>query len=484
MRFLGRSLIGLFLWTLTLGLLAWAGLIVSGAVQERMAQEDRAIPSRERVFAVNVQMITPATLSPTLTAIGEVESRRTLDLRVLEGGRVVALDGAFEEGGVVTAGTELVRIDPFEADANLARSRTDLREAEAEVRDAALALDLARDEVSATQSQLDLRSRALQRQRDLAARGVGTEAAIETAELAEQAAQQTLLNRRLAVAAAQARVDQAAIALERQRIALAEAERRVAETVITAPFDGTLSAISLVVGGIVAPNELVAQLVDPTQLEVAFRVSTAQYTSLLTETGSLLNAPIEVVLDVFGADIVVGGLISRESAAVGEGQTGRLLFAQLDPNAALRPGDFVTVRVKEPALEDVALIPAAAVSGASTVLLLTEDDRLEEQPVTVLRRQDDDVLIAASALANRRVVTARTPLLGAGLKVRPVDNAVQAEAESELVELTDARRAKLVAFVQSNDRIPDEAKERLLAQLQQASVPARIVAQLERRLGG
>lgn len=482
MRFLGRSLIGLFLWAMTFGLLAWAGAIISGAVQERMADEGRSFEARERIFAVNVERIEPQTISPVLTVFGEVQSSRTLDLRTTEGGRIIALDPAFQEGGVVTAGTELVRIDPFDADANLARARTDLREAEAEQRDAALALALARDEVLAAESQLDLRTRALQRQRDLKTRGVGTDAAIETAELSEQAARQTLLGRRQAVASAQARLDQAAIRLDRQRIALGEAERRLSETVVTAPFDGTLSEVDLVVGGVLAANERVARLVDPKRLEVAFRVSTGQYTSLLTETGGLINAPIEAVLDVFGADITVPGRVSRESAAVGEGQTGRLLFAQLDGNAALRPGDFVTVQVKEPPLENVALIPAAAVSGANTVLLLNDEDRLEEKPVDVLRSQRNDVLIAAAQLAGREVVTERTPLLGAGLRVRPLR--VDAEPEPEFVELTEERRARLVAFVESNARIPEEAKARLLTQLKQDAVPARIVARLEQRLGG
>ena len=482
MRFLERSLMGLFLWAITLGLLAWAGTTIGNAVQESIAQEDRARPARERVFAVNLQTIEPQTIAPVLTAYGEVQSRRTLDLRVTEGGRVVALDAAFEEGGVVTAGTELVRVDPFDADANLARARTDLREAEAEERDALLALELADDEVVAAQSQLALRTRALERQRDLKARGVGTDAAIETAELAEQAARQTLLGSRQTVAAAQARVDQSAIDLERQRILLDEAARRVSETVITAPFDGTLSDVSLVVGGVVAENELVAQLVDPTQLEVAFRVSTAQYTMLLTETGGLIDAPIEAVLDVFGADIRITGRISRESAAVGDGQTGRQIFAELDPNTALRPGDFVTIRVREPEVEDVALIPAAAVSGAGNVLILTDDDRLEERAVTVMRQQGDEVLIEAATLAGREVVTARTPLLGAGLKVRP--SRAESAGSPEMVQLTNERRARLVAFVEANERMPASAKERLLAQLQQDAVPARIVMRLEGRLDG
>jgi hypothetical protein len=45
MRFLRKSLSGLFLLSLTLGLLAYAGTMVRDAVEERMAQEPR-VPQR------------------------------------------------------------------------------------------------------------------------------------------------------------------------------------------------------------------------------------------------------------------------------------------------------------------------------------------------------------------------------------------------------------------------------------------------------
>lgn len=54
MRFLRRSLVGIFLLSLTVGLLAWAGNTFYGAVQIRMEQENRDRPARERVFAANV----------------------------------------------------------------------------------------------------------------------------------------------------------------------------------------------------------------------------------------------------------------------------------------------------------------------------------------------------------------------------------------------------------------------------------------------
>ena len=89
MRFLRQSLIGLVLAALSLGLLAYAGSIVGGAVQDRLAQESKAPPARERVFAVGVITAEPGTETPTLQAFGEVESRRTLELRAAVAGRAL-----------------------------------------------------------------------------------------------------------------------------------------------------------------------------------------------------------------------------------------------------------------------------------------------------------------------------------------------------------------------------------------------------------
>src|SRR5690606_38268455 len=144
----------------------------------------------------------------------------------------------------------------------------------------------------------------------------------------------------------------------------------------------------------------------------AFRVSTAQFARLIDETGQLLPAEVEVALDVMGAEIVSAGRLSRVSGSVGDGQTGRLIFVQIDAPRGFLPGDFVTVRVAEPALADVALLPASAVDARNTVLVLAEGDRLAEAEVVVLRRQGDAVVVRAPGLAGAEVVAERSPTLG------------------------------------------------------------------------
>ena len=367
MRFLRQSLTGLFLLAATLAILVYAGQLVRESVEDRLAQANTAPPTRERVFTVSVVTAEPGRESPELVAFGQIQSRRNLEIRAASEGTIVELSENFEEGAEVRAGEVLVRVDP-----------------QAEQRDAIRTLELAKDELVAAQSQLELRQRAHARQLDLQARGVGTSSSVETAELAMAGARQSVLSNRRALAQAEARVDQAETRLERTRIALAEAETDLRDTVITADFTGTLSEVAVVKGGLVSRNERLARLIDADALEVVFRVSTPQYARLLEENGDLYQAQVTVSLDVMGSDLPTKGEITRDAAAVGDGQTGRVLYARLEQARGLKPGDFVTVRVREPALDNVVRLPAMALDAANQVLLVDQENRLESLQVELL----------------------------------------------------------------------------------------------------
>ncbi len=486
MRFLRQSLTGLFLLAATLAILIYAGQLVREAVEERLAQANKVPPARERVFTVSVVTAEPGREAPELVAFGQIQSRRNLEIRAASEGTIVELSENFEEGADVQAGEVLVRVDPAKARYVVERISNDLLDAQAEQRDAIRTLVLAKDELAAAQSQMDLRQRAHSRQVDLQARGVGTSSAVETAELAMAGARQAVLSSRRALAQAEARVDQAETRLERTRIALAEAETDLRDTVITAGFSGTLSEVAAVKGGLVSRNERLARLIDAEALEVAFRVSTPQYARLLDDNGNLHQARVAVSLDVMGADLAAQGEITRDAAAVGEGQTGRVLYARLEQARGLKPGDFVTVRVREPALDNVVRLPATALDAANLVLLVGEDNRLETLQVELLRRQGNDVLVRGVGLDGRQVVSRRTPLLGEGIAVKPVLRTESGAAPKppEMVALSTQERARLVAFVEGNQRMPADVKKRILTALNRPEVPAQMIERLQNRMGG
>lgn len=487
MRFLYRSLIGLALAAITLGLLVTAAMVLRDAIAARNADRGAGRPAQERIYAARVMRLEPARLSPLLTAYGEVRARNQVDLRAAEPGRIVELIDGFGDGLRVGRNALIARIDPEPARTALELARADLRQAEAELYEAENALQLARDDLAAAEDQLRLRRQALDRVRGISGRGLNTATDLEAAELAASNATQAVVSRRQALASAEARLDQARINLDRRRLQVAEAERRLRETEIRAPFPGILAGTGPSLGALVAQNEVIAGLIDADRLEVVFRVSAAALDGLTDADGQILPLPVIAELEVSGMRLGATGRLARLDPSVGEAAAGRLLIAELDEARGLLPGDFVTVRVEEPARDDLALVPARALGPDGTVLVVADDDRLTELPVAVVRRQGDDALIRVGDLAGREIVVERTSLLGAGIRLRPLRQETGDSPKPDdraMIELTPERRSALIAFVERDGEMNGETRDRILAALRAARVPREIVEQLESRMGG
>ena len=484
MRFLRRSLTGLMLLAVTLGLLGLAAVMVGNAFRQSLDGNRPARAPEERVVAANVTTLTPGEITPLMTAFGKVEARRTLDLRSRAAGTVVWVADTFRNGLLVSEGDVLVRLDPVPATEALALAGADLTEARAAATEAGAAVSLAEDDLAAAEAQAVLRRQALTRQQDIASRGAGSPQAVETAELAVSAADQSVLSRRQALASARARVDQTAVAVVRAEIALSEAERALAETELRAGLSGRVDGVALLPGAVIGANEALGRIVDPLALDVAVRLSSAQFGSLLGEGGALQTGRVTVQPGDAAAEPLTGRL-DRIGAAVADGQTGRLVYVALDAtpgvDVLVQPGDFVTVSIEEASLTDAAILPATAVGRNGTLLVLGPDDRLQEVPVEVLRRQGDAVILRVGALAGREVVTERSAFLGDGIRIRPIRP--QAAAAGD-VTLTAERRAALIAMVEASASLPDTEKARLLQALQADTVPAEMIDRLERRMDG
>ena len=485
MRFLGRGLIGLLLFSLALGLLGLAGNTIKVAVQDRMNQEPRAQKARERTFAVKVVPAEVTSINPTLNAFGEIQSRKTLDLRMAASGQIQELSTNFVEGGSVKSGELLVRLDDSDHQTAVDLAENNLIDAKNEVMESARNLSFSKEELAAAEEQEKLRLRALTRQKDLVERGVGTAAALENAELSASGATQAVLSRKAAVDQAKNRGAQAETRLVRAELALKDAKRKLEDTKLYAEFSGLLSGVSLVKGGIVSANERLGQLIDPEVLEVSFKISTQQYTRLLNDNGELLKAPVSVSLTNTDQGLNADGVIIRDSASVAKGQTGRQVYAKLTKSVGFKPGDFVAVKVEEPTLNWVVKLPSTALDASNNVLLLGEGERLEEAQVKLMRRQGNEVIVRSRDLSGKEIVAQRTPVLGAGIKVKAIRSGEENEvAEVEMLELTEERRAKLISAIETNGYIPKSVKERIIGQLTQPKVPADVVARIESRMGG
>ena len=469
MRFFSRSLMGVFLAAVTFALLAAAVQVIISATAARNSEGRPDVPAQERVFSANVLTVKPARLSPVMTAYGEVRARRTLQLRSAGGGLIVDLAPGFEEGATVTKGALLMQLDPADATSARDLAQAGVQEAVADAAAAKADLTFAQDDLAAAERQFALREQAAARQADLRSRGLGSDAADENAALALSSAEQGVLARRQAALQAEARVALTASNLQRAQIALADAERALRDTAITAPFDGRLTAVNVTAGALVSPNEVLAEVIDPSALEVMIRLSSHQAAQL---------PPLNAAPTVFTAEAGAAtgqGILTRQGASVGAGESGRVVFGTLQHAQGLLPGDFVTVSMREPPLDGVALVPATAVGADGAVLALGAENRLEVVQVTVQRRQGDDVIIAPGDAAGREIVAERSPLLGAGIRINPV--------RPGWVTLSEDQRAGLIAAAEAAG-LDAAAKAEVLAQLAQDQVPQGLIDRLSPAVGG
>ncbi|MEM9715010.1 MAG: HlyD family efflux transporter periplasmic adaptor subunit [Pseudomonadota bacterium] len=480
MSFLSRGMWGLFLGLSTVGLLAIA--VLEFVRVANLEDEGGWTPpgSGSREVTVNVTEVEGSAIRPAFTVFGEVGGARRLEIRSPEAGQIVYLDPNFKSGAAVTAGTLLAQIDPAPLEASRDLAASDLTNSEADVADAIRTVDIAEQELAASKEQLDLRQAALDRQLSLNERGVGTEAALETAELSLSTAEQSVLTKEQALASAKTALTRARAAVSRAVISLDEAERKLANASITAPFDGVLSDATLIEGMLVSPNERLGSLIDPTALEVSLVLSLSRFSAISSRVADLSDLDVSVQLS---DDLpAVPAQIVRADPTVTDGQTGRRIYAALDPAAAtlLQPGDFVSVRVTEPPVENLVRLPAMSFGPDGQILVVGENSTLEGRDVPIVARDGDDVFISATGLTGALVVNENTPQLASGIRVKPVINGQP--VEEKMVELSEEQKAKFLAFVTGNDRMPDNVKARLIKQIESGAMSEEAFENLNQRV--
>lgn len=497
------------------------GLIAGGVYQLRSASPDGdgrrgAPPARERAFEVVTTVATDAPFTPTIVAYGEVRAWRNLEIRAAAAGPISTLSPSFRDGAVVRKGELLFEIDPRDAKRGVRDAEVALAQANAELSEAEDLLSLKELEAVTAERQLELRSNELERKKRLSKQGFVSSTEADDAAMAVVTQEQALATRRQVALTARRRIEAAALARDRAQIALDDARKALEDTAYRAPFDGPLADVVATLGRRVAVNERLGLLIDPSALEVAFRVRDDELARLSGPNGELLDLPVTVLLSLGARTVNVKGQLARAAATSDINEGGYTLYAHITGQAdwTLRPGDFVEVQVNEPALNGV-LLPASAVNDAGQVFMVADGNRVREIDAEVLRRQGENVLVSGLPEA-AQIITSRQPYLARGVKVRPRAAEVQVasssaasgdggpsaaapvnpsggrapaspEAASDdngLIALTAERRANLVAFIESRKRLPAPMKTRILDRLAQPEVPKRLVDRIEQRMQG
>ena len=340
--------------------LAWALLLV-GASCSPEKQQTGSAPAIPVVIGTAVRKDVPV----ELRAIGTVEAYATVAIRARVGGELLGVH--FQEGQNVTEGDLLFEIDPRpyesalqEAEANLARDRARLKNAEDNARRYA---ELVTKEY-VTKERFNL---IVSEAEALKAVVQGDEAAAETARL------------------------------------------NLGFCRIRAPITGRTGSLLVHRGNLVQANSeqplVVIHQIQP--VRVNFSVP-EQYLNEVRNSKGGESLPVTAYLPP-GSSVAAQGRLSFLDNKVDEA-TGTILLKATFPNEdrLLWPGQFVNVVLTVATLPGAVVVPSQAVQPGQKgdqVFVVTPESRVELRAVTAGRRVGDDLVIEQGLNAGERVVT-------------------------------------------------------------------------------
>jgi RND family efflux transporter MFP subunit len=280
-----------------------------------------------------------------------------------------------------------------------------------------------------TGAQLAIRKRDLNRRRKLLKQGSSSKKSLDDAEISYNSTATNFAVRQQVILRLRNRLNQQKASAIRARATLRMAKRNLEETTINAPFDGFLANAHISVGQRISTNEPIARLIEARRLEVKFRLSEQDFSSLVRSEGistsvnlpssELLGKEIKVRWNVGKKFSEYKAIIQRLGAEIDVTSGGVDIYAKLmdiDLMTSLRPGAFVEVLVPSRLYENVAQVPDTAVVQGNIIYLI-EEGRVKEITINQVRRGATSILIRGAKLDGKIVITRPFPKISNGLLV-------------------------------------------------------------------
>ncbi len=232
----------------------------------------------------------------------------------------------------VAKGDVLVRLDPADFEARVARAHADLDAARNRMAQTHAASDAAAAQIRAAEVRLRHADQELVRARELFEGGVGSRTALDAAVAVRDGATAALH-----AAQEQERAERAALGNEapvrQAEAALREAELALEHSIVKAPFDGVVGKKNAEPGAIVSPGQPLLALADSSEVWVTANFKETQITAM--DPGSAA----EIRVDAF-PDVLLRGHVESVSPATGA------RYALLPPDNAT--GNFTKVVQRVP----------------------------------------------------------------------------------------------------------------------------------------
>lgn len=343
------------------------------------------------LIKVAVETAKPQPVRLTVDAQGTVEPKREINLMAEVSGLVVSVDSQFDDGGFFNKDHVLVKIDDRDYYTALLSAKARLADAERRV---------AQERGLARQAQREWRDLGNTNANDLF---------IRKPQLASAVA---------SLAFAKADVESAQLNVQRANMSV--------------PFNGRIKQTSVNVGQFVNKGSTVATVYDAAIAEIRLPLTEAQAALIdLPFTADAQTKPSVLIKGVVaGQSHTWKGLLTRTEAFV-DTRT-RMYYAVVEvanPFAGelpLLPGLFVDAYIEGKALDNVLVLPRAALFQRNKMLILDSDHKTRALTVHVLRKTAGQVwLQSKDVVAGTPIVIEKQTLTPEGTEVEAVFENIQ-----------------------------------------------------------
>lgn len=239
--------------------------------------------------------------------------------------------------------------------------------------EAKVALALSLDELDASIHQYELRVQAAERQKSLLKRGVGTEAAVEAAELSASSAETQSLSKRQAVANVEARINRATTELN--------------NTKIIAPFDGLLESDTAEYGDFMQTGAPCGTLLALNPIKLIGYATETQVSKIEVNTtagarlisGDTVSGTVSFIsrsADPTTRTFLVETTVPNENYEIREGSTADIYISLAGAKGHLLPQSSLTLN-------------SSGVLGVRIAL----DDKAKFIPINIIRDSEEGVWV-------------------------------------------------------------------------------------------
>lgn len=401
---LKKSYIWIVAAALLPALLAGCGGDKASAGQGRKGQgpegaEASAEPARE----VRLARAEEGRLARTVAVSGTLAADEQAELGIKVAGRIQQV--MVDIGDPVRRGQPIARIIPTDLELRVQQARTALEQARARLGIPAGGPDRMVDpQETAVVKQAAANLKQATLTRDRMARLLD-EKLIPQSDFDAAEAGLSVADARYQEAIEEVNTRQGLLAQRRSELALAE--RQLADSVVTAPFDGRISERLVSVGDYVPVGGAVAVLVRVHPLRLKLGVPERE------AVGVTVGLPVRLSVD--GDPGTYTGRVARISPAFSEENRTLLVEAEVpNADARLKPGSFAKAEIEIEAAEPAVLVPASSIvsfAGIEKVITVLEGKAVEKR-IQTGRRSGDQVEVLEGLEAGEAVVVQPGNLVG------------------------------------------------------------------------